>query len=279
MIKSNACVKIFGASMLMSACLLSGCATVPNAMPLPAQSKQWKKVALVQEMILPPSLPVVPLVQSGIFRGLASSIEADIVKLHKDRIDGYEEVLGRTLSTNCPFTVVYGKELLKMDAFKNINPATVKTFATTTDGRGVNSMVIPSRGYNFFDFKGKDANPIKVIGMENSFIAAHASSLSALCKSLDVDSIVVASLYVDTPGVNFLAQGQRNLTLTVAFFDRDGKLCHSAKDVMRGNTSTGGDMDAYTKTMDKYPELVLQLVQRLMDIKPAGDVTLPRRLK
>ena len=271
--KSNARIEIPGWSLLLlSACLLSGCATMPSARPLPAQAKEWKKVALVEEMILPPSLPTVPLLQAGIYRGAFSGIEADVVKLHQDRIDEYEEILGQQLSKSSPFTVLYGKELLKVKAFKNMDPATVVTFETTAAGRGDDSMVIPTRGYNFFDFTMDGVNPKKVFGAnESPFLDAHAGSLAALCKSLDVDSIVVAQFYIDTPGVNFLALGQKNLTLTVAFFDRDGKLIQSGTARLRGINSSGGDLDAYTKTMDKYPELVGRLVQSLtMGLKKTG---------
>lgn len=258
--------------LLLSVGLLPGCSTYkPGLTPLPVQSQQWKKVALVQEMILPPSLPVAPLVQAGIYRSLYSSIEVDVVKLQQDRIDEYEEILGQRLSTGFPFTVLYGKDLLKVDAFKNIDSTSVKTFGTKMSGQNANSIVIPARGYNFFDLTMEKANPRKEFDAKTSaFLDAHAGSLSALCKSLDVDSILVASLYLDTPSVNFLAQGPKKLNLTVVFFDRDGKLCHSATAWSMGIASTGGDMEAYAKTMDLYPKLVEELVQGLKNEK-AGD--------
>lgn len=275
--KSNVCIENVGWSvLLLSAFLLSGCATMPAPKPLPVQAQQWKKVALVQEMILPPTFPIAPLVQAGIYRGAFSGIKSDVVKLHQDRIDGYEEILGQNLSTYLPFTVIYGKELLKVDAFKNIDSAAVKTFETTADGEGANSMVLPARGYNFFDFTKSDGNPQKAFRAGNSaFLDAHAGSLAALCRSLDVDSIVVASVYVDTAGVNFLAHGKKILILTVAFFDQDGKLCHTATDRLNGISSSGGDLDAYTKTMDKYPELVARLVRRLVEVKAASGTVKP----
>ena len=267
--KSSACVGILGRSLLLlSACVLTGCATMPTPQPLPVQSQQWKKVALIQEMILPPGLPTVPLIQAGIYRGAFAKIDEDVVKLHQDRIDEYEEIMGQQLSTNSPFAVLYGKELLKVEAFKNLDSAAIKTFETKAAGRDDNSIVIPTRGYNFFDFTMDGANAKKVFrAKSSSFLDAHAGSLAALCKALDVDSIVVVSLYIDTPGVNFLAQGPKSLMLTIAFFDRDGKLCHSATDFMSGITSTGGDMDAYKRTMDKYPALAGRMVRRVVNIK------------
>jgi hypothetical protein len=257
------CVLKVGTVVLVS---LVATACVHRAPSVSFKSMQtWKKVALVETMIAPPTIPVAPLVQAGLYRSNMNPLAADILKLHQERIDGLEETLGAQLAKNLEFEVLYGKELLKNESFKNIEAAGVKTHPTTAKGDVLKSITVPSRGYNFFDFSDQSRNPYALFtGKSNEFLDKHAASMAAICKALDVDSVAVALVVVETTGVNFIAQGSKRLVVRLTFFDRSGKLFYSNIASARTGFSSGGDLEAYKNMFEKYPEVLASLFKRVV---------------
>lgn len=233
--------------------------------------QNWTKVALIEVMITPPESPVVPLLQSAIYRTGLNKLSPDITNLHQERIDKIAETLGDQLGENLGFSVLHGRQLLKHDVFKNIEDAGIKTYPTTLKNESFKSLAIPSRGYNFFNFSESDKDPNSLFnGESNLFLEQHANSIAAVCSVLGVDSVAVASFTVETTAVNFLAQGSKRLVVTLTFFDRSGKVFYYNTASTDNENSGGGDIEAYKNVLDKYPDVIKTLKTRMVGVKKAA---------
>lgn len=275
--KQNRAIRFSIVMLVIMLLTLTSCAKRSPKVDL-TQIQSWKRVALVETMLTPPTLPVVPLIQAGIHREQMIAAAHEIMALHQDqkRIDKIEEEIGEQISKTFDFEVLYGRKLLKHRIFKNIEDAGIKTYPTTLKSSDFNSIVISNRGHNFFDFSQTQEDLLDLFnGKNNEFLEKHAAALAAICKVLEVDSVAVATITVVTnQGVDIRAKGIKNLVLRLTFFDEMGKIFYhtsspvssSIKDAFgMGDvvSAFGGDLDAYKKLLDSYPLAIQRLSEKM----------------
>lgn len=179
----------------------------------------WKKIALIELIITPPSMPFIPLLDAGIYRSVVHGVKLDIVEIHKKRIDDYTEYLGQKIKDNSNTEILFGQLLIGSEEYKNLlDSGDVKVFPVNLKNDHFPEAIIQNGSYNFFDFS-ETSNPYNYFNKNSDY----NQNIVNLCKALNVDGVIVSTVTVVTNSVGmFGITGNRYLNIKLYFFDNSG---------------------------------------------------------
>ncbi len=178
-----------------------------------------KKIALIAMTIAPPAdLPTLPLIQAGLYKNSLYKVAEKINEIHKNKIDDLTESFGQKLKDYSNVDVLFGKLLIKSDAYINIENHGVKVYSTKTKHKKFTDVIIQDGSKNFFDFSERtDLN--HYFDKTETF----KENIVNIANALNVDFIAVADVTVNHKGVSILARSSKYILINFYIFDRQGK--------------------------------------------------------
>lgn len=215
-----------------------------------------KDAAFVEFIFTPPEHPILPLAPAGLYASKAYSVKAELLELHKDRIDKFYLTLGEGLQRDLNMKVLYGSSLFESDAYKRLNSNGIATYEPLTNFEKFPELAIPAGSFNFIDFSDTK-NPYHPFNSpnNNAFFKRNRDNIAKLSKALDVDAVIIGTVTVVTAGVTFYAHGTRYVNVTLVFFDKNGDVIMSGyanSKIKTFELASGSHIPNYVINMDRF---------------------------
>jgi hypothetical protein len=218
--------------------------------------KQWKKIALVELIIGPPSAPILPLIDAGIYKGAFHKIAPQLLDIHKEKIDLLTEQVGTSLKNAGGVECIFGKQLI---AAAGYTEAGIEEKPLTLQNKNFPEATIMIGIKNILDFGSQD--------FIDNFLDNNkppAEIMAKIASSLQVDGTVIGIITVPTLNVGaFGLTGTRMAKISLYFFDAQGKFHLKGYASTKPDGSGPGNIEHYVMTLEKSGFLVSDLANAI----------------
>jgi len=239
--------------VLLVTLFLASCSTKKIALQGKiTQCEIWKKAALVETIIAPPKMPVLPLIDAAIYREVVNNSAKEIIATHEERIDGFNRMVGEKLTQTSGVEILYGKELFESEVYQALEAKGIPLYSPKITNRYFTTAIIPEGSQNFLNFE-KTKNPMDYFPASPKQLVRPSKNIARLCQALNVDGAVFCTISVSTLGVGmFGTTGPRQLNVRLHYFNRDGSLLFVGASDSEATSSTPGDMIHYAQVLDSF---------------------------
>ena len=246
---------------LIPTMILGACSTVLlEVKGSPEALKSPPRIALIETVLGAPDLPVLPLLDAGMYKSKVRDIGGDIVATNNQKIGEFEQSVAQVLSKELGKQILYGAMLQALPAYQNLPASGLKPYPLTLDNDVVVQAVVSPGTANFFNF-GSESHLRSFFNQTNPEIQQTMAKIAA---GLEMDAVVVAVGTVVTTAVSaFGISGARMFELQIYVFDKTGKMVLHGRSTTEATSGDGDDIEHYTSQLNTFSREVNRLAPAL----------------